>query len=1213
MPHSQTKLPELATRLRDYLHEVLPNAHLSTAETSSTLQPLLLLQSAHNVAAFALPNDNVRGDFDVLYSRFKDLCNQRSDWEELDANFVFCVPQPMEDLEAFCSEIETDVYFCRKFVVPIDRGIPQALARLPFLPLEDLKSGGLRPDSAQVFLQRHGVPAVLGGYLVLPQKRGPEEIVKDCLEGHFGSPVLSAVMPAIGGLSIDHTLQAMRLRRVEIENFRAYQKPQVFEIASDITVLYGPNGFGKTSFFDAIEFAVTGGIGRLQALTETEFRKAAKHFESEPSKSTVTIVAAAGATELKIKRSVAKAKQATVNGTQRDRKAVLASLTGATTPSAERIDHLIRLFRATHQFDQEAQELARTFQEDCRLEADILSRMLAFEDYNHAVTKARRVHEHLVDEIAKRDVIVSDAETLAAQFREENRRLSESSQKVGGIATLEEGISKLREDLISAGIAAEEDHIDTSVIRGWRAAVSSLQSKHANNARRLTEVSSNLGGLADHRQSVETRTQALVEKEQEHTAAELLQAEAALSHQRANQTLSRAKDRLEQLTARKTLLGWIRNTKPRYSAALAQERSLADELEKIGFEVAGHRTKEEELEVKLRTEEGELASCTENAASLEKVRTLLNSFLVASQQNFDLLGKLRELQREKQSLSQELVDLEPLLRKTLEDQISFVTEGARLDAQIKRSEAQQSEFNRLISDLVRHIDSGTCPVCAANYGSKEDLLRRVQGQANAEITTAEHQRRQELRDILAVARDSAESLSSKAESAKQRLAVIAAEEAQIEESLSTFQEYARSSLLRANLPTESNSDVVQAGIANISQEIADNTELAAEKQRLVVDLRESLTEIRNSASQVRFIREGKEKTLMAVRGELDRMRADPQFGQSSLDVPDEQLTEEEALTLDQISETEGAISKATAEVTEKKLALDEARRSGVTLRSELQRLRSQIATGKKWIDDFDIRLAAENLTPTITPDELTTLIQQESKREVSLSLLSEAASTIELALDVATTAAALSRLNEQIQAEEKRKSDAERARQKLSPWRDYFDKLRLLLTGQQDLAVANFTNLYGPRASVIQRRLRTVYGFDEITLSPAGSDILVRATRRGEALRPIDYFSQSQQQSLLLALFLTACSSQTWSNFCPVLLDDPVTHFDDLNTYAFLDLLVGLLDAQKGPRQFILSTCDDRLFQLARQKFRHLGAGAAFYAFRSSGEGGPQIEQLSAP
>ena len=109
-------------------------------------------------------------------------------------------------------------------------------------------------------------------------------------------------------------------------------------------------------------------------------------------------------------------------------------------------------------------------------------------------------------------------------------------------------------------------------------------------------------------------------------------------------------------------------------------------------------------------------------------------------------------------------------------------------------------------------------------------------------------------------------------------------------------------------------------------------------------------------------------------------------------------------------------------------------------------------------------------------------------------------------------------------------------------------------------------------------------------------------------MRPTDFFSQSQQQTLLLGLFLTACLSQTWSALCPIFLDDPVTHFDDLNTYAFLDLIVGLLESDSDQRQFIISTCDEKFLQLARQKFRHLGERAQFYAFSAIGAEGPVVE-----
>lgn len=153
---------------------------------------------------------------------------------------------------------------------------------------------------------------------------------------------------------------------------------------------------------------------------------------------------------------------------------------------------------------------------------------------------------------------------------------------------------------------------------------------------------------------------------------------------------------------------------------------------------------------------------------------------------------------------------------------------------------------------------------------------------------------------------------------------------------------------------------------------------------------------------------------------------------------------------------------------------------------------------------------------------------------------------------------------------------------------------------------------YGPRTSVIQKRLRGIYGFDDVGIRSHDSKIQVRVRRRGEELRPTDYFSQSQQQTLLLGLFLTACLSQTWSSLSPIFLDDPVTHFDDLNTYAFLDLIVGFVESEPGKRQFVISTCDERFLQLARQKFRRLGNRSAFYKFSAIGADGPVIEQIQA-
>lgn len=54
----------------------------------------------------------------------------------------------------------------------------------------------------------------------------------------------------------------MNIEKVKIKNFRNYFGEHEFILNKTITILYGSNGFGKSSFFDAIEWCLTGGISR---------------------------------------------------------------------------------------------------------------------------------------------------------------------------------------------------------------------------------------------------------------------------------------------------------------------------------------------------------------------------------------------------------------------------------------------------------------------------------------------------------------------------------------------------------------------------------------------------------------------------------------------------------------------------------------------------------------------------------------------------------------------------------------------------------------------------------------------------------------------------------------------------------------------------------------------------------------------------------------
>ena len=66
----------------------------------------------------------------------------------------------------------------------------------------------------------------------------------------------------------------MKIKNVEIDSFRLFDNekvpfvnPQHQERCANLVAIHAPNGFGKTSLFDAIEFCVTNNIQRLKTVT----------------------------------------------------------------------------------------------------------------------------------------------------------------------------------------------------------------------------------------------------------------------------------------------------------------------------------------------------------------------------------------------------------------------------------------------------------------------------------------------------------------------------------------------------------------------------------------------------------------------------------------------------------------------------------------------------------------------------------------------------------------------------------------------------------------------------------------------------------------------------------------------------------------------------------------------------------------------------------
>ena len=63
----------------------------------------------------------------------------------------------------------------------------------------------------------------------------------------------------------------MRILEAEADNFKLFTtkcQPIKNLEKADVVLLNGPNGYGKTSVFDILEFCLTGEIGRINKYTE---------------------------------------------------------------------------------------------------------------------------------------------------------------------------------------------------------------------------------------------------------------------------------------------------------------------------------------------------------------------------------------------------------------------------------------------------------------------------------------------------------------------------------------------------------------------------------------------------------------------------------------------------------------------------------------------------------------------------------------------------------------------------------------------------------------------------------------------------------------------------------------------------------------------------------------------------------------------------------
>ena len=1181
--------------LRSYLQKALPDSSLKETEVASTQAPLLLLNTEHLLAAFAFSGGDVKDSYETIYGGFKKYYREyQHEWRTFDIAFVFCVDSQIVNLTYLFSDIETDVYFCRKYIVPYTDPIGASLAHLPFLPLAPLNGHSLRPPSARLFIQNCGVPAELAKNLVVQGDRSPQKIAEDCAVGKFGSPTTLVPTTNTQVFQLEQTTGRTLLDTLTIENFRAYKHKQTIAFGADITILYGPNGFGKTSLFDAVEFVTTGEIGRLKSHGDENLEKIAAHLDSEPSESSVSLSFLRDGTSSTLIRAVNDRKSAKIDSNIRNRKQVLSALTGNHSLAEDRVENFISLFRATHYFNQERPELTKDFHEDCCLPADIVARMLAFEDYNAAASKSVKVQD-----VIRRAVEDSekDIEKLLKEINNEKaelERLNKVSSNNPSKDTLEPELKQLIRAIEEVGISVGSEKPDASLLRNWRASLEARLSENLLTRERLTTLSNELSTITKIRSDLPALEDKLnqdkvalskLNGEKTTTTTELRAIEASINE--ATGIISGTQKQLD-------VIEWARHVRPEYvklchdaskntssidsgknslNQAKQDEQKFSTQLSALHAMSEQNRTNSNLVRDKI----ARAHSLTNSMPSWKKCHTQLAALLVQEDVLLESLAALRveliEHHRQAEALASE---------KNI------------IGNEVKEVENNQSDLKKLVAQLLQHIDGAACPLCGVDHTSQSDLLLSIEAHANIDISIMARTR---LRDIeekinqhnktIYTCSQAKQIVESQLKNSLEERRLINLELTNIEllatdlgVILDTKNELFSKQLDSLKDDLRKEAEVLEQNFAEINQQLATTREALNSSAKISAT---KTTEL----AQLNF-------ELQQIQNQTVLLRDDPRAVQIPFELEDGNILKLELSIRTELSAAQSIAKSAQSKAGEIQSELSLIEESSTTLQKDISKLESTKISLLGQLSHFGARLQELRLPEDTSAHILSKRISDEQRKYEQIISVKDKTINLEMALDAANTAAALTQLRVKITAKEAYITEAYKTITLNRSWLDYFNDIFRFLSSQQNEAVTAFTKEYGPRTSIIQRRLRSVYGFEDVEILSDDSAIKVRVHRNGEVLRPTNFFSQSQQQTLFMGLFLTACISQTWSAFSPIFLDDPVTHFDDLNIYAFLDLLLGLIEAHQWKKQFVISTCNEKFLQLALQKFRHLVTARSF-------------------
>ena len=1126
--------------------------------------------------------------------------------------------------------IAADPMVCRKLVLLAKpETFATAIESLPFIRL-GLGAARPAPGIQEVFaaFEGRGYPRAL--LEMFGERVGTDRLLTQILDLQIPPeiPQVELGQPLVVEQRVKNDL--CRTERLVVTNFRGLRLADI-DISSSITVIYGANGTGKTSFCDALEWALLGGVERLDAscTDDTSGRSPYLNLFAE-EQATVIVNLRIGKTAFNVRRILNAAHESSVsiNGRSTDDREVLTTITGQ---EAGKLDTRVlrRLVRATSFLSQST--LQQFLSDDPRQRYWSLSHLLGTNDYMRVLEKLDDLRKEIDKRVdATEDVIESaNAESgdLTKQIkgrelllsgspetRDLDQRLSELVEQTRGrlsdvnspYSTLFASPQDFRE--VQSSISVATDWADKEYKQG-KIALQQIAAAMEASKRRidiLNAIGEMSAAMATTQNKLQTERGELAQKKAERAnkESELGALSSAVENLKNRQSrLQEGLIVLHQMSGLRKLI-------------VEQQEQLAT----LDSELLGDSQKRGQLVEDLKS----ATNAREQAApAIAQARQQLRLLDAAE----SLAASFSQIVLERPALSNQLRSLLESMRNQQSTKADLSIRLAELRQQLAASSAERESqlqtlerFQALVAELREFIATSECPLCGHDWATIEKLKEAVtkrtvwvlprvrkldeeiaQIQQHIVVTDAGHRySEQEIARLSAVRSETERRVQQIGESETRlrellKQAGVAVDSGAAQPDIHRIREQMGSRL--SNMTTDA--AALETRILRLRDDLAlteaESLRKQEARQRVSSRLADTQKRLNNLATQLSLLdidpesdQRGIETTAEALKGEIE-----------SLDHKRTALLQECSLLDSAVQEAELSMGSTV------RTSQDQA-----TSLSELQGL-------LKRTDEtlFEAHLQAESKASDIEPltREHELRLMQLDRARTCLRELQQLSSWTIARYEIKQLTEKLAEVSARIQglaSDSKRRSD----------WHTHLSGLHVAILDIKATVENLQLEKYGPTINVLYQRLNTHPLFTDlkvlvdaaaqsvqinVSLSPS---LNMSSTNTG--LAPVRYLSEAQLNIVALSIFLSHSYQQTWSRFTPLFLDDPVQNLDDFNANGLIDCVRSLAE---DDRQFVLSTSNLAFYRLLLVKLRCMNYdnSVRFRAYRLEGisDAGPKIIQ----